>query len=69
MLQIIHKEPILRGPYKTDAEREHELDMCFIDPGTEYIVLIDPGYPPHTWMPSYSYRKERMDRLDNLPLK
>lgn len=67
LLQIIYDEPVLRGPFETDAKRENELDMCLLDPGTQHIVLIDPGDPPHAWKPSYQYRRERMDRIDNLP--
>lgn len=70
LLQIIHGEPKLRGPYESDAQREDELDMCLIDPGTEYTILIDPkgaDDQPHAWKPSYQYKKERLDRLEQLP--
>lgn len=43
--------------------------MCLIDPGTEYIILIDPtgaDGQPHAWKPSYQYRKERLYRLGHL---
>lgn len=66
LIQIINGEPLLRGPYTTDAEREDELDMCLIDPGTEYIILIDPGEPPHAWFPSHSYKQERLDYINSL---
>ena len=66
LLQIIYGDPVLRGPYASDAVREHELDMCLIDPGTEHIVLIDPGNPPHAWKPSHQYKQERLDRLAHL---
>lgn len=68
LLQIICGEPNLWGPFESDAQREHELDMCLIDPGTEYTILIDPDGAegkPHAWKPSYAYRKERLDRLNN----
>ena len=66
LLQIIHGEPVLRGPYPDDAAREHELDMCLIDPGNEYIILIDPNDPPHAWKPSWAYTQERLRRLEEL---
>lgn len=71
LLQIICGEPIMRGPYASDAERENEYDMCLIDPGTEYIILIDPdrdGDPnkPHAWKPSQEYRQERLDYINGI---
>jgi len=72
LLQILYGQPVLRGPYETDQERESELTMCLIDPGNEYVVLIDPdgaGEPgkPHAWMPSYQYKKDLLDAVDRLP--
>lgn len=71
LLQVNCGQPVLRGPYATDAERENEFDMCLIDPGTEYIIFIDPGTvpnptQPHAWRPSKEYERERLDRLDQL---
>lgn len=66
LLQILCGQPILHGPYETDKDRESELQMCLIDPGCEYVVLIDPdgaGGPgkPHAWMPSWAYKKDLLD--------
>lgn len=70
LLQIICGEPVLRGPYATDAEREHEYDMCLIDPGTEYIILIDPPRDgeagPHAWKPSEDYKRERLNYINSI---
>jgi len=72
LLHIRAGQPILWGPYDSDDARLNEFDMCLIDPGTEYIVFLDPGNAntkgkPHAWRPSKEYERERLDRLDNLP--
>lgn len=71
LLQIRCGEPILFGPYESDAARVNEFDMCLIDPGTEHIVFIDPGsvtHPqkPYAWKPSWAYRQERLDYINNI---
>lgn len=70
LLQIIYAQPVLRGPYESDAARLDEYDMCLIDPGTEYIILIDPDNAaepgkPWAWKPSKDYERERLDYINN----
>ena len=64
LLQIMWGEPALRGPFASGAEREHELDMCLVDSGVEYIILIDPDDPPHAWKPSAACLDDRRRRLE-----
>lgn len=67
LLQINAGQVMFRGPYATDAEREHEFDMCLIDPGTEYVVFIDPTPAPgYAWKPSKEYTRERQLYIDSL---
>ncbi len=71
LLQIYGGQPILRGPYDSDEERVNEFDLCLIDPGTEYIIFLDPtsqpNGAPHAWKPSKEYERERRDYIDNIP--
>lgn len=68
ILQICAGQPILRGPFASHEEREHEFDMCLIDPGNEYLVHIDPTpAPAHAWLPSKEYTRERKLYIDSLP--
>lgn len=71
LLQILNGQPVLHGPYTSDAERLNEFDMCLIDPGTEYTIFIDPDNvvkpgQPWAWKPSQEYRQERVDYINNL---
>lgn len=72
LLVIRCKEPILQGPYQTDADRLGDYDLALIDPGTEYCIFIDPDNAfkpgePWAWRkPSQDYRQERIDYLNGL---
>jgi hypothetical protein len=68
LIQNLNTHITLRGPYATDKERESELEMCLIDPGTGYIILLDiQNGRLHAWLPSYQYKQELIDRINNLP--
>lgn len=68
LLQINCGQPVLRGPYVSDEARVSEFDMCLIDPGTEYVIFIDPfPAPAYAWKPSKEYERERLDYINNLP--
>ena len=72
LLQIINGQPNLWGPYESDAARLNEYDMCLIDPGTEYLIFIDPDNvaepgKPWAWKPSQEFRQERLDYIDSIP--
>lgn len=71
LLQIIHGQPVLWGPFDDDATRLGEYDMCLIDPGTEYLIFIDPNNVaepgrPWAWKPSQEFRQERLDYINNI---
>lgn len=77
LLQITCGEPILRGPFATDAERQFEFDMCLLDTsyanrGNNILIFIDPPnentkMKPHAWKPSQAYEQERRDYIDSIP--